>query len=103
MSWTCSFRIEYTFALDTTYHPNGGLADCQGHIHLDLDIVVFLFSLTFRLIIVKPWTQPILLMEDWLIVQSLFHPSTHFVVGLIILRSWLQFIFQMEEWLIAQD
>ena len=36
------------FALDTTYPPNGGLADCQGHIRLLL--VFFVFLLFLRLI-----------------------------------------------------
>ena len=37
-----SFRIEFSFAFDTTYPPNGGLADCQGHIYLDSEVVLFL-------------------------------------------------------------
>ena len=39
--------------LDTTYPPNGGLADCRGII-LQLQIS----------------TQPILAFEDWLIVEE---------------------------------
>ena len=54
----CQGHIHFVMnvlALDTTYPPNGGLADCQEHIHHVLDFL--------------PSTQPILLMEDWLIVQ----------------------------------
>ena len=42
-----------------------------------------LCSLTFWLIVVKPWTQPILHREDWLIVQGWFHP---FITSLL---AWL--------------
>ena len=95
--------INFSEALDTTYPPNGGLADCprlnqsilllyklltptphpggprwalalgtrlMGQRGSQRGIIQLSGSLCFRLNIVKPWTQPILRMEDWLNVQD---------------------------------
>ena len=46
----CQEHIHYLldfFALDTTYPPDGGLADCQGHICLLLAFLHFVYVSLF--------------------------------------------------------
>ena len=120
--------------LDTTYLPEGGLADCQAWIFVfrqnqpsrgglaDCFIRNMHHWLQLWLIFVKPSTQPIFQMEDWLIVQGIlnnvwillpstqpiFHKEDWLIVKGIFILQWIfllstQPILQMEDWLIVKS